>query len=167
MAGDYFGLMNRAMILPFWILTTALYIFIGIGALKIFLKMHDRKSFEYSDLWSAEDKTFVNFLLGMILYMAIVVGGLILFIVPGIYWGVKYSQMQYLLVDKQMKPKEALKESARITKGSKWNIFFFMILVCLINILGAIIFGIGLLWTIPATSLASVYVYKKLESKIL
>ena len=56
-----------------------------------------------------------------------------------------------------------LKESAKITKGHMWKLFGFILLVTLINIVGALLLIIGLAFTVPVTMIAVGYVYDHLK----
>lgn len=137
---------------------------ISVGLVTITLKVFNNQKPVLNDFVANINLTW-NYFLGGLVYMLIVLGGLILLIVPGIMWAMSYQMFGYFIIDKKMKPMEALRESRKITKGSRWNLFFFCILAGLINILGAIVFGIGLFATVPMTSMASVWVYKKLLNK--
>lgn len=72
---------------------------------------------------------------------------------------------RYLLIEKHMKPVSALKESSRMTKGLRMNIFLFTCVVALINIAGFLCLVVGLLYTLPLTVLASGLLYKKFSAK--
>lgn len=136
-------------------------ILIGMGILYITLQLHDDKKPSYKEIFEPAP-LFLNYIFSSILYGLIVLVGLLLFIVPGIIWGIKYSFYRYLIIDQKLGPIEALKKSGEITMGSKWNLFLFGILLGLINVVGVITFGIGLLVTIPISMMAAVYVYRKL-----
>ncbi len=56
-----------------------------------------------------------------------------------------------------------LKESAKITKGNMWRLFGFLLMVTLINIIGLLLFIVGLLVTVPITMIATAYVYDHLK----
>jgi len=92
----------------------------------------------------------------------IILVGFVLLIVPGIVFATKYIFVQVLVVDKGMGAHEALRESARITYGHKWNIFWFMLAMIGVNIVGFLVFGVGLLFTIPLTIFTFLFVYHKL-----
>jgi uncharacterized membrane protein len=96
----------------------------------------------------------------------VVAFGLVLLIVPGIILAIKYVFYDYLIIDKELGPLEALRESSRITGGVKWQLFIFMLLVFLINFAGILFFGVGLLLTIPATTIATAYVYRRLLARV-
>ena len=69
----------------------------------------------------------------------------------------------YLVVDRGAGPIEAIKESWRITKGHKWQLFLLMLTLILLNIAGIIAFVIGVLVTIPVTWLAVTHAYRALS----
>lgn len=140
-------------------------IILEMGLIKISLKLYDREKPKFSDLFS-QYPLFFKMLFGSIFYGLIVTLGLILLIIPGIIFGIKFYFYEYFIVDKGLGPIEALKRSWRVTKGVGWNLFFFFLLVGVINLLGALALLIGLFATIPATMLATAFVYRKLLSQI-
>ncbi len=164
----FFGenLIFRLIMLGFlFLLIFILGLFVNIilrtGLLKIMINFVSKEKSTSATLFS-QYKVFFKFLGGMIFYGIIVFLGLILFIIPGIILAIKYFFFSYFIVDKKMSPYNALKKSAEITKGNKWNVFFLIVLTILINILGTMLFLVGLLFTIPITKLAFAYAYKKL-----
>jgi len=133
---------------------------LGIGLTKIALEFIDSRKPKFSDL--VYYKPAIKYFSASILQGIIAVIGFILLIIPGIIFSIRLSYVNYLIVDKNLGPVEAIKKSWNMTRGNTWNLFFFGILVGLINILGFICLIIGLFVTVPLTMLASVYVYRKL-----
>ena len=109
---------------------------------------------------------FFPFLLAQVLVGLIVAGGLILLVVPGVIWGLKFGYAGFLVADRKLDPIEALKESSRLTQGRKGQLFVFALLMFGVNLLGAIALGIGLLVTIPTTYIASAYVLRRLQGGV-
>jgi len=70
-----------------------------------------------------------------ILLCLIVMGGFILFVVPGIIWTLKYWMSLFAVMDKQMSPQEALRFSAKITKGHKGKLFVLFTVAILLSFL--------------------------------
>lgn len=136
----------------------------SLGIVFILLKIVENKKADYKDLF-AKINLFLPYLFGSILSSIIIVLGFLLLIIPGIYFSLKFQFLTYAMVDKNLGPVDALKESSRITKKVKWKLLFFNILLVLINLLGVLAFGIGLLLTVPTTMIATTYVYKKLSEK--
>lgn len=71
----------------------------------------------------------------------------------------------FLVVDRGLDPLEALHRSSVLTEGTRFRLFLFLLLCFGLNVLGALAFGVGLLFTIPATALAFAYVYRRLEER--
>jgi uncharacterized membrane protein len=137
---------------------------VQVGMTKILLDLHDGKKVNFSHLWS-HYHLVITYFLASLLYGLMVVVGLILLIVPGVYLALKFQFYGFLIVDKKMGVMDSLKKSSEMTEGSMWNLFLFALLLLVINFAGALIFGIGLLVTIPTSLMATIYVYRKLLSK--
>ncbi|HVU75724.1 MAG TPA: glycerophosphoryl diester phosphodiesterase membrane domain-containing protein [Candidatus Paceibacterota bacterium] len=137
-------------------------IFIKMGSINFALKANDDVvAVRVSDLWAPE--MFWQYLLASIVVGIMVVVGFILLIVPGIYLALRFLFVQYLIVDRKMGMSDALKESSRMTEGKKWRLLGFLLLVILLNIVGAILLFVGLLVTIPVTMIATAHLYRSLE----
>jgi len=149
----------------YFILTIA-FMFVGfimnLGLLKIVLKFYDKQKPSFADLYRHYRLVLKFFLASIVVGFAVVVG-LILFILPGIYLGIKLQFFSYFIVDKKMGSIEAIKASWAATSGSFWNLFLFALLCLGVNILGLMALGIGLLLTLPTTMMAIAYVYCKLS----
>lgn len=144
----------------YWLLRTL----IDMGVIKIALKFVDGKKAAFSDLLSESDLLW-DFILGSIVYSLIVLAGLILFIIPGIIWAIKYSYFSYLIIDKRMSPMDSIKRSGEITRGRKWHLCLFGLSLFVINILGALCLLVGLFITLPVSYLAWAHVYRQISSK--
>lgn len=142
-----------------WVITSI----ITIGMIKISLKFVDNQKGEFADLYK-HYRLVLKFIAGSILYGLIGFVGLLLFIIPGIIWMIKFQFFSYFIVDKNMSPIDALKKSWEITKGVKLNLFLFGLILAGVTILGFLALVVGLLVAIPTTMLATAYVYRKLSS---
>jgi uncharacterized membrane protein len=140
-----------------------LQIIVGMGLIRISLQFASGEKGEFADLFACVP-LFFKYLLGSILYGLIVMGGMILLIVPGIIWSIKYMFFSYFIVERGLGPVEALKQSGALTQGAKWNLFLFGLLLCGVNLLGALVLLIGLFATIPTTMVATAYAYRRLQS---
>jgi hypothetical protein len=134
---------------------------VGMGLTRISLKFADGQSARLSDLY-ADLPRFFSFLFAGVLYAVIVVVGLVLLVVPGVMWAVRYGFYAYLVIDRGAGPLEALRKSAEITQGARWQVFFFGILAFGILLAGAIALLVGLFWAIPTTLVAAAVVYRRL-----
>ena len=134
---------------------------LSLGMLKIAITLARGGKPQWEDLYMQYPK-FLNYLIASILYGLMVVIGLVLLVIPGIYLAVKYQMYSYLIVDKNLGPIEALKESAVITKGNMWNLFLFILTSIVVVVIGVILFLVGLLVAVPIVMVAGGYVYTKL-----
>lgn len=142
----------------------AIQTLLAIGLTSFVLKAHDNvESVQLADIWNP--KFFWKYLGTDILYGIAALVGLVLLIVPGIVVILTYQFAQYIVIDKGLDPIDALKESARITRGSRWELLLFLLVILLLNIAGVILLFVGLLVTIPVTALAMVHAYRVLEHR--
>ena len=141
------------------IIIAALVIILGLT--RISLRHYDKKPVQISDIFRTHN-VFFRFLLGALLYHLIVIVGLVLLIVPGIIWSIQFKFYIYFIVDKGAGPIEALKMSSRITKGAKWDLFWFNVTLVGILILGLAAFVVGLFVAIPLIMVSTAHVYRKL-----
>lgn len=135
----------------------------GIAAVS--LRLVREKTAEISDLF-AQKQVWVNYFLAMLAYQLIVALGFILFIVPGIYWGLKYSLVLYLIVDKKIGVSEAFSQSGKMTQGILMKLFGFGLLGVFLNLGGLLALGVGVLVTMGITVLAYVLLYEQLLTRI-
>jgi len=145
----------------FNILSFLVGIFVSIAIIKVSLRYTYGQNADFTDLYTGYPY-YLNMLGGSILYALIVIGGLILLIVPGIYWGIRYQFYGYIIIDQDLSPVEAIKKSGRIARGEWWHLLLFTLAVIGVNFLGALACGIGLFVTVPLTYVAHAYVYRRL-----
>lgn len=150
----------------------------SLGHTHLFLKTHDRpEEARFKDLW--HPKPFWHFLataiaLWLIIglpYLALALLQvppvvLILLAIPALVVSLVFGFAFYLVVDKELSALAALKESARITRGHRMQIFLLLLAMIGINIVGLVALFIGLFVTIPVTVLAMVHAYRTLSGTL-
>ena len=134
---------------------------VTLGMLRTTLKSVDREEPTIIELFHLH--LFARYVLVSVLYLAMFVGGLVLFIVPGIYWGLKYQFATYLVIDERMSIVKAFEESAKMVKTHEWDLFAYWLLMFMLNFMGLLFFGIGLVITMPVTIVGYSYIYKQLR----
>lgn len=137
---------------------------ISLGIADISLKIARNEDFKYADIFS-KIRFLWKYILSSIVYGFIVIGGLILLIVPGVIWSIKFHFYPYFILQ-GLGPIEALKHSAKITYGSKWRLFFLNLSFGILVVLGVMCLFVGLLWAIPITWIASALVFDKLSKDV-
>ncbi|MCD4705393.1 hypothetical protein K8R66_04950 [bacterium] len=135
---------------------------VSLGFVKVTLKLIEKKKVSVSDLFS-QYPLFLKYFLAYIIYAFILICGFFLFIVPGVIWAIKLNFFPYFILE-GCGVIESLKKSSQITQGSKWDLFVFGVILSLISIAGVLVFGVGILITIPIVAMAEVFVYQKLKS---
>jgi uncharacterized membrane protein len=133
-----------------------------LGVYKISLMLIDGKKPEFKDLFEQYPK-LVNYLVASILYGLGVVVGLILLVVPGIWFALRYQFYGVAIVDKNLDPIEALKYSSQITKDNTLKLLGLALTSLGILILGFLALVVGMLVAIPVIWLAVTFVYRTLS----
>ncbi len=152
--------LNAILALLVILLRIVVSLIISMGLIKISIEFVEKKKPQLSDLFYT--KSLLNFFLVSFVRGCIILIGLVLLIIPGIVFAVKLQFAEYLVVDKDEGVVEALSKSWDMTRGNIWKLFFYGILLFLINVLGFIALLVGLFITVPLTMLATTFVYRKL-----
>ena len=132
---------------------------LGIGQSRFFINLANRENPKFSDLWFG----FNNILrgIGVTLLVGIAVCiGTILFIIPGIIVSFMYSQVYYIMAENpDISVLDCLRESARIMKGHKMELFILELSFLGWIILTAFTCGIAGLYVLPyySATLANFY----------
>ncbi|MGB0756957.1 MAG: hypothetical protein ACPGO5_00705 [Patescibacteria group bacterium] len=106
--------------------------------------------------------SFWRYLGGVLLTSLIVTAGFFLLIIPGVYLAIRLQFVQYLIIDKNYSPLDAIQKSFELTRGVVFELFLLAIVFFVINVVGAALFGLGLFVSVPLTLLATAYVYRLL-----
>lgn len=88
----------------------------------------------------------------------------LIIIIPSVYLAVRLKFFPYMVVEHEdASMRNLIEMSFKLTKGHFWMVFVFLLLLAILNILGAMFFGVGLLATIPVSVFATAYVYDRLK----
>lgn len=147
----------------FWkLIGFVLSILTTCGQLTIMLSYLDGKKLPLSKLVTSTQQ-FWRVLGASLLLAVVVIGGLILLIVPGVYFGLKYQFVLNLIIDKKLGIGAAFRESSRITKGRMMSLLGFNFLCFFVTLLGVLCLGVGVIVALPVVSLADVFIYRHLQ----
>jgi len=130
--------------LAYWLL---LFAPIDFGSAFVFLKAQRDEQFEIKDMFLpfGNIENYLNVVLAELLKTAIIVIGIFLLIVPGIIFACKLAFVKYLVLERNMDPVKAVKESWRMTKGHAGTIFLMGLLAIPLAIAGLICFIVGII----------------------
>jgi uncharacterized membrane protein len=155
---------NVAVSLIFSIIGWIVSMILSMGLIRAALAVVKGQTPEVNMLFETEG-------LGSYIVAAIIFGiafgiGLILCIIPGIIIGIIWMFYGFLIVENPtLGPTDALKRSQEMTKGRIGELFVFGLALFGINLVGAILCGIGLLFTYGITAIAVAYAYRTLSGE--
>jgi uncharacterized membrane protein len=146
-----------------FLVSIGLTFLIAMGKTAFYLRAHDSiRTATLNNLWHPHP--YWRFVGTSLLAGIVTIIGLILLIVPGIIIGIIVGFAAYIVIDRGLAPFDALRESARITKGNRWKLFLLGLAVLGINIIGFCLLLIGLFVTMPITALAVMHAYRTLSA---
>ena len=88
--------------------------------------------------------------------------GVLVGVIALVYISLRFSMVRYAILD-GAEIGESLTKSIEITKGHLWHLLGFLLVLGLLNLLGMILLLVGLLVTIPVSTIAYASVYEKLR----
>lgn len=136
--------------------------FLSLGFTRLALILHDNGLPTVSQFFSIPWTVVIRTYIAAGLYWLIVVCGMILFIIPGIIWALRFGLYRLVLVDKDIGVIEALKVSYRSVFGATWSLLRFECCALVLNWTALMTAGLGYLFIFPMLLLARVYIYRKL-----
>lgn len=146
------------------IATSVVSLILAMGLIRAALRVTDGGKPDLSQLTETDQ-------LGPYIVQAILVGiaigiGLLLCILPGVIAAVLFAFAGYVVIDaRDGDAVGAIKRSFALVKGNFGPVLGLMVLLILINIAGALLCVIGLLFTYPMTSVAFAYTYRTLNGQ--
>lgn len=136
---------------------------LSAGITIVALKILKQQATTFSDFFRGfQNGKFLQFFLVTIVGGLLILLGLILLILPGIYLAVAYSFAVPLMVDRRLGFWEALETSRKVITKRWFSFFGFLLLLGLVNFVGALLCFVGLLVTAPLTSCAIVAAYRNI-----
>lgn len=135
---------------------------VGFAVRKVALDAANNQTLSLNNLRQVLPR-YLNYFLLQVITSILVFAGFLILIIPGIIWSLQFSMAPYLVIEKDMNPIEALKESSRMTKGRKWRLFVLGLTLALINLAGLLVFIVGIFSTLPTSMVAEAYIYNKLK----
>lgn len=159
-------------------------IFMGVGMTLIALRLARGHAAHYQDLfpnWFVVLRFMcANILAGLVVLVPLLIGGLIIWgawianvpllmvalciatAIVCVYVVIRYSFVRFAVLD-GAGIVESLSRSAVLTRGHIWHLILFLLVLILINIIGAVLLLVGLLVSVPVSLLAYAHVYVKLD----
>jgi uncharacterized membrane protein len=159
-AGQRFGIVLwAAMHLAFLIFFAG----VQVGLLQICLALSDGKDPVFADTFACL-ALGPKFLAAQLLYLLMVVIGLLLLVVPGVYLGARYALFGFCFADGETNPLRCFQQSALISKGATASLLRILAALLILNVLGASLLALGLFITVPLSVLIMTDVYRQLTT---
>jgi uncharacterized membrane protein len=138
---------------------------VGIVWIALALAVLDGREIS-SDTLLPSGQVFVSYLIASLLFSIMVVVGLVLLIIPGIIVALVFGLYGWALVDHRLDPVEALRHSSRITSGNRLQLLGFVLVALVVNIIGVLLFIVGVLVTSAVTLIAAGHAYRQLDDSL-
>jgi len=159
------GNFGHLLIILAYLFYTAIELIITMGWTRIALDIYDHGTSKVKRIFTTIP-VVLNYVIAMILYTCISSFGLILLIIPGIYWFITFFFAPVFVIDTGCGPIESLRKSAAITYGHKWHLLLTILIFIGISMLSVITiigpFVLTYVWL-----LSQIFIYRRLqEAKI-
>jgi uncharacterized membrane protein len=127
------------------------------GMYYAYLKAARGEGLKVSDMFTAFKDNYVNVMLAALLTNIIIGIGIVMLIIPGIFFACKLAFVPYLVIDKKLDAVKAVQTSWQMTEGYAMNIFAMGLLSIFIAIGGLIAFLVGVI-------IAAMWIYASFAS---
>ena len=145
----------------YYVIKYLMAVLFRMGKTLINLDAVDGLTPKYYDLFNSRG-VYLNYLLASILFDLCVLGGLIFFIIPGIYIFLTYCFAPVLILDKNMSVADSFAMSKSMTAGRKMSFLWFSVATAFFAVLGVLALGIGMLITFTISEIVFFHVYRRL-----
>lgn len=132
---------------------------VGLGFLATAIALGYRPN--PKSLFGWYDQTLRIVLTGVLMNLLILLG-LLLLVLPGIFLAVSYQIALPLLVDKQLGPWQALETSRKVIWHNWFKVFVFDVVAILLVGISTALLGIPLIWVVPFLVIAFGILYRNL-----
>ncbi len=160
------------------LLRTIVSLMAALSVVSVSLLISRDHHFTFENLFSPllSPKKVIKFLIVSVLYsVPVILAAVFLYfvpakiigliiVVPSVYLAVRLKFFPYVVIENEDASIKSLFEmSFKLTKGHFWMVFVFLLLVSMLNVLGAALMIVGLMVTVPVSIFATAYVYNRLK----
>ena len=138
---------------------------IEVGLLRISLALRDGRHPKIADAFKHFNRG-PSFLAGQLLYLAMVLAGLLLLIVPGILLATRFALFSFQYTAGESGLLKSFKQSAVLTRGSTGRLAATLVALFVFNLLGAALLGVGLFVTVPISVLIMASIDRQLRGTV-
>jgi len=136
---------------------------IEVGLLRIGLALEDGRKARLADAFN-HFSLAPSFLAGQLLYLAMVIAGLVLLVVPGILVAARFALFGFQNASGESGVLRSFKQSWNLTRGATSRLAASLITLFVFNLLGAALLGVGLFVTVPISVLMMASINRQLSA---
>ncbi|SIN90479.1 hypothetical protein SAMN02745824_2242 [Parasphingorhabdus marina DSM 22363] len=134
---------NLAFFAEHWLAYLLMFVVTAIGSLSIYRLLSPSFTGTVSNALVQAAALAVFFIATNILVALLMVGGLFLFIVPGLYLFGRLAVVPMVIADEnERNPATALQRGWAVTKNNGWSTFFFLLIILMVGLVTLIVFGV-------------------------
>ncbi|MBN1334883.1 MAG: hypothetical protein JXB39_02875 [Deltaproteobacteria bacterium] len=148
------GLVGLLLALLSWVVQT----FLTLGYVRLLLHGVRGEPAAFGDLFTAAPVLVPGLVAGLLVGLATLAGTCLL-VVPGVVVALGTLWVNWVLVDQGLGPIEAVRESWRLANGEKGHLFLWVLVACVVAIVGLLACGVGLLVALPVLGLGTTILY--------
>lgn len=137
----------------------------ALGYVKNIFQALDGEEPQFS-AYGQQSRKIITYFVANLLVALIVLVGIGLFIIPGIYLAIRLQFFTAFIVEEDTGIIESLRRSWEITRGQGMSLFMLMLAMIGIAILGFILLGVGIFVAVPLIYMMYGYVFRKLNTPL-
>lgn len=137
----------------------------NLGYLKNLFQTLDGIEPQFS-AYGQQSRKIITYIATSVLLSVIVILGMVLFIIPGIYLALRLQFASAFIVEEDAGIMESLKQSWKITEGQTMQLFLLMLVMIGIVLIGLIVFVVGIFFAIPIVYMMYCMTFRKLNTPL-
>ncbi|PAU94406.1 hypothetical protein CK503_06290 [Aliifodinibius salipaludis] len=145
----------------FSFLLTAVQLFLSLGFTKLMLMLVQDAYVTVADMFN-NFRIFLSYFVASFIYGLAVSMGLFLLIAPGIWIAIRFQFFPYFIIENGDSSFTALQKSYNLSQDLLLELFVFGVAVVFLNLIGALLLGVGVIFTYPLTTMATAIIYRSL-----
>jgi hypothetical protein len=134
-----------------------------VGLLRISVALEDGRNPTLTDAFK-HFKLSPGFLIGQLLYLALVLAGLVILLVPGVFIAARFALFGFQNAAQDAGVIGSFKQSADLTRGATGRLAATLVTLFVFNLLGAALLGVGLFVTVPISVLMMASIDRQLSA---
>lgn len=159
---EYSDRIDGTMPLTGFALRIVTFFFVSFAAMVVIryaLHVVDALPFGMKDVKELQPR-WLSFIGTGLTFALVLLIGTVAFIIPGIYALTRYGFAVQIIVDGEQSIRDAFKKSVSYTENRRWELLRVYLVALVLNALGALLFLVGLIVTVPLTYIMLTKVYR-------